>query len=172
MRALLLAAGALVLESVRLAWLARFPGAPDLLLGLAVLLALRRRPASAAATGFLLGALRDVLAGDPLGVETAVFTVAAWGASSLGRTIYRESAITQALMILGAVLFRGWIRYVSLSGEGAGDMVLYLLRVSLPSALLTAILLPWAAHRLSRVNLRSRRKRRGRVPPHETAVFE
>jgi rod shape-determining protein MreD len=171
-RLLLLAGGALLLESLRVAWLARIPGAPDLLLGAAVLLALRRRPASAAATGFLLGALRDLLAGEPLGVETAAFTVAAWAASSLGRTIYRESVVTQAVMILGAVLLRGWIRYIALSADDATGLFLYLVRVSLPSAVITALLLPWLAHRLARLRPRRRRRRRGHLPPHETPVFE
>jgi rod shape-determining protein MreD len=170
---ILLLAVALVFEALRLAWLARMPVAPDLLLGLTILLALRRRPPAAAGVGFLLGSLRDFIQGDPMSVETAAFTLSAWGASSLGRTIYRDSIITQGLMILGAGLVRGWLRYVTLSGEGTGGMFPYLVRVSFPSALATAILLPWAGHYLQRLGNRlrpGRRRRRRRGGSRGNAV--
>jgi rod shape-determining protein MreD len=136
---LLLAVG---LESLRIALFSRFPAAPDFLLGIVVLVALVRHSPVGAVAGFLLGALRDLLYGYPLGVEALPLSLVGWVVGSSGRSLYREALLTQAVVLLLAGLGKSLLGYWILSrGELAGSWI-YLLRVGLPSSLVTALVIP------------------------------
>lgn len=138
----ILAVIGLVLEALRLSLLARFPAHPDLLLGVVVLFALGRSSAVGAVTGFALGALRDLVYGQPLGVEAVPMAVIGWGVASLGNTVYREAFITRGVVLFVAALGKGLVNYlVSQGGSGSG-VVFYLFLILIPSAALTAIVVP------------------------------
>lgn len=130
------------METFQLALLGRFPVHPDLLLGLVVMLALARRSPTGPAMGFVFGLMRDIVYGNPLGIETLAMTLVGWAVGSLGRSVYREAAITQGVVLFVAALGRGALVFLLLGkGELAG-LAAYLLRISFPAALLTALTVP------------------------------
>jgi len=137
-------------ESLRLAWLARFPAAPDFLLGIVVLVALSRRPPAGAAVGLALGFFRDVLYGGFFGVEGLSLTLVGWGVGSLGKAIYREAAVTQAVVILGAGLLRGALVYLLRTEADFAGLPGYVSVSAAPSAATTAILVPLIYHFIPR----------------------
>lgn len=142
---------ALVLESLRLALFGRFPVQPDLLLGMTVIVALARRPPAGAAAGFLLGGFRDLVYGGSIGVECLVLTLVGWGVGSLGRSVYRESGITQGLVLFIAGLGKGILVYLLLRGGDVSGVPAYGLRIALPSSILTAVTVPLLLFILERV---------------------
>lgn len=141
---------AVVLEGLRLALFGRFGIQPDFLLGITVILALARRPPVGAVTGFLLGVLRDLVYGNPIGVSALPLALVGWAVGSLGRSVYRESGLTQGLVLLIAGLGHGLMVYVLLRGGDVDGLVAYGVHVTLPSAVLTAVLVPAALHGVER----------------------
>jgi rod shape-determining protein MreD len=133
---------ALVLEALRLVLLARVPAHPDLLLGVVVIVALSRPAPAGAVAGFFLGLLRDVLYGVPLGTEALPLSLIGWGAGSLGRTVYRESPVTQAVVLFVASVLKGVLVYVLLRGGDQSGIFLYTVRISMPAAVQTAVVVP------------------------------
>jgi rod shape-determining protein MreD len=152
---------ALLLEAVRLVFFGRLPIQPDFLLGMVVVLALLKRPPTGAVAGFGLGVLRDLLYGSPIGIEALPLTLIGWGAGSLGRTMYRESPLTQGVIILAAGLFRGALLYLVLRGGQADGLFAYVFRIALPSAAVTALLVPPA---VAAVQAWRERRRRQPIP--------
>ncbi len=130
------------LEALRLSLFARFPAQPDFLLGITVVVALARRPPAGAAAGFLLGAMRDVIYGNPIGAAALPMTLVGWAVGSLGRSVYRESGVTQGLVLMVAGLGKGFLVYLFLRGGELAGVPSYLLRVTLPTAVLTAFAVP------------------------------
>jgi rod shape-determining protein MreD len=135
----LLALLALVLEGLRIAWLARFPIQPDFLLGIVVLSALAYRPPQGAVVGLVLGLLRDLEYGNPVGFWALPLAVIGWGVGTLGRSVYREALITQMVMLFGSSLALGSVEFLFDRGGELEGFFLYLARVVLPSALITAL---------------------------------
>ncbi len=133
---------ALLLEGLRLALFARFPVHPDFLLGLVVIIALARRSPTGALMGFILGAMRDLIYGQALGVETLSLALVGWVVGSLGRSVYREAALTQAVVLFLAATGKSILVYLFLGDGEAAGLLSYMVWVGLPSALLTAILVP------------------------------
>ena len=133
---------ALISEVFRLALLARFPIHPDILLGIVVLSALNRSPQMGALTGFLLGMIRDVFYSTPIGFEALPMLGIGWVVGSLGRSVYREAIITHIVVLLLAGLAKASLGYLFLRGGEVSGFFIYLFRVALPSAFLTAILVP------------------------------
>jgi len=136
----------LVTEALRLVWLARFPACPDFLLGMVVLAALTRRPPAGAVAGLVLGALRDFVYGGGLGVEAASLTLIGWSVGSVGKAIYREAAVTQALMMVLGGVAHGVMTYAAATRGDFSGVGLYVLRAALPSAILTAGVVTVAFH--------------------------
>ena len=132
---------AFLAEMVRYVLFGRFVAQPDLLLGIVVVAALRLPSPRGAAIGLCLGILRDLLAGNPIGTEALPITLAAWGVGVAGRTVYRDAFVSHVLMTFGAGLFKALITYGIVHGDLSG-LAWYFLRIALPSALLTAILVP------------------------------
>jgi rod shape-determining protein MreD len=155
---------ALVLEAFRLAVFSRLPVVPDFTLGIVVLVALTRRPPAGAAAGLALGAMRDIIYGGPVGVEALALTGVGGAVGSLGKAIYREAAITHALMIFSAAVGRGLFVYLVVVRLETVGWFEYLWRTTVPSALATAVLVPLVYHFLPR-------RRRRRLRTHEKKVL-
>ena len=148
---------AIVVESWRLAVPARIPIHPDFLLGIVVLGALTYRSPLGAVIGFGVGLIRDIIYGFPVGFAALPFTVVGWLVGSLGRSVYRESIVTQGLVILLAGLAKGSFDFMLLRGGELDGILVYLLRIRLLSSLETAIVVPIlfrAAKELSEVDYR------------------
>jgi rod shape-determining protein MreD len=128
-------------EMIRYVLFGRFTAQPDLLLGIVVVAALRLPPPRGAVVGLCLGLLRDLMAGNPIGTEALPITLVAWGVGMAGRTVYREAFVTHALMTFGAGLLKALLTYGIVHGDLSG-LPWYFVRIALPSALLTAILVP------------------------------
>jgi rod shape-determining protein MreD len=152
------------LEGLRLALFARFPVHPDFLLGLVVIIALARRSPAGALMGFFLGAMRDIAYGHALGVEALPLSLVGWAVGSLGRSVYREAAMTQAVVLFLAAFGNGVLVYLILGDGEAAGLVSYMLRVGLPSSLLTAILVPLLINVVERVT-------HTRLRFHERKIF-
>jgi rod shape-determining protein MreD len=145
-----------LLETIRLSWLGRLPLGLDPVFGVVVIAGLVRKQPSGAFFGFVVGLLRDWLYGGPAGINTLIFTCIGAGMGSLGKTIYRDAPITHAVMIVLAFLARGVFEFVLVSGGSPSGLHWYVLRVVLPGAVLTAILVPGVYHLI--LNWNRRRK--------------
>lgn len=133
---------ALLAEAVRYVFFGRIPIQPDLLLGIVVLASLRLPPPRGAVVGLVLGILRDLLVGTPVGHEGLPMALIGWSVGLLGRSVYREAFVTHVLMILGAGLVKPILTYVILRGDALAGLPLYFLRIGIPSAVLTSFLVP------------------------------
>jgi rod shape-determining protein MreD len=132
---------AFVAEIVRYVLFGRFTAQPDLLLGIVVMAALRLPSPRGVVVGLCLGLLRDLLAGNPIGTEALPITLVAWGVGVAGRTVYPEAFVTHVLMNFGAALVKPLLTYGIVHGDLSG-LPWYFIRIALPSALLTGILVP------------------------------
>jgi rod shape-determining protein MreD len=141
---------ALLAEAVRYVFFGRLPIQPDLLLGIVVLASLRLPPPRGAVVGLVLGLLRDLLVGTPVGHEALPMALIGWFVGLLGRSVYREAFVTQVLMTLGAGLVKPILTYAILRGEDLAGLPLYFLRIGAPSAILTAFLAPLGERSLLR----------------------
>jgi rod shape-determining protein MreD len=128
-------------EMVRYVLFGRFTAQPDLLLGIVVVAALRLPPPRGAVVGLCLGVLRDLVAGNPIGTEALPITLVAWGVGMAGRTVYREAFVTHVLMSFGAATAKPLLTYLIVHG-GLSGFFWYFVRIALPSAVMTAILVP------------------------------
>jgi rod shape-determining protein MreD len=128
-------------EMVRYVLFGRFAAQPDLLLGIVVVAGLRLPPPRGVVVGLCLGLLRDLLAGNPIGTEALPITLVAWGVGVAGRTVYREAFGTHVLMNFGAGMAKPLLTYLIVHG-GLSGFFWYFVRIALPSAVLTAILVP------------------------------
>ena len=146
MNFLILLALGFVLETIRVSLLARVPVAADIVLGLVVVVGLVRRQPAGALLGFVLGLQRDWFYGGPAGFHTLTLTCLGAVMGSLGRTIYRDSFVTHAVMIAAAVLARGVAEFMVVSGGSPHGLHLYLGRVVLPGAVLSALIVPGVYH--------------------------
>ena len=88
-----------VVELLGLALWGRLVFHPDLLLAMVVVRSLTRRPPEGAVAGLLAGLFRDGLYGQTLGVTALPFAAVGVVVGALGRTLYRESVVTQAVLI-------------------------------------------------------------------------
>jgi rod shape-determining protein MreD len=148
---------AIVGEAWRLAVPARIPIHPDFLLGIVVLGALTYRSPSGAVIGFGVGLIRDIVYGSAVGFAALPFTVVGWLVGSLGRSVYRESIVTQGVVIFLAGMAKGGFDYMLLRGGELDGILVYLLRICLLSSLESAIVIPIfyrAAKELSEVDYR------------------
>jgi rod shape-determining protein MreD len=136
---------AFLLEGIRLTVLGRLSASPDLLLGTVVLVGLYRTSPAGTLTGFGLGLLRDLVYGNPPGLEMIPLTMVGWAVDALGPVVYRESLLTQVVVLGGAGLLGGSLRYLLFEGGDPTGLWIYLLRIVLPGALLGALLLPLVA---------------------------
>lgn len=132
----------LLAEAFRISLLARLPVHPDLLLGIVVLAALERRPTSAAFTGFCLGMVRDLMYGRPIGYEAVPMALIGWMVGSLGRSVYRDALATHIVVLFGASVAKSLAGFLVLRGGELSGLVPYLLRITLPDAVATALLVP------------------------------
>ncbi len=138
----LLALLALLAEPARYVFFGRLPVQPDLVLGIVVVASLRLPPPRGAWAGLMLGVLRDLIQGTPVGSEALPLALVGWGVGILGRSVYREAFVTHVLVTLGAGLVKSVLSYCILRGGELGGLPVYLLRAALPSAALTALLVP------------------------------
>lgn len=132
----------LVSEAFRVALFARSPVHPDFLLGIVVLVSLKGTSTRGAMTGFLVGLIRDIFYGTPVGCEAFPMALIGWVVGSLGRSVYRDAMITHVVVIFTSALARGLVEYVVLRGGEITGIVPYGFRVVLPGAALTAFSIP------------------------------
>jgi len=163
MTLLKLALLALLLETIRLVWLARFPAHPDFLLGMAVVVGLASGPHVGAGTGLALGLFRDLVYGAPPGTEAFPLALIGWLVGFLGRSVYREAPITRGTVLFIAGVLKGGMVYLILRSGDVEGLLPFTLRITLPASLLTALLVPWGLSRYER-RFRTRRRSRVRVP--------
>ena len=128
-------------EMIRYVMFGPFAAQPDLLLGIVVVAALRLPVPQGAVVGLCLGLLRDLLAGNPIGTEALPITLVGWGVGVAGRTFYREAFLTHVLMNFGAALVKPLLTYAIVHGD-LGGLPWYFIRIALPSALMSGILVP------------------------------
>jgi len=140
---------AFLAEIARYVLFGRIPAQPDLLVGIVVVAALRLPPPRGAVVGLALGLLRDLLAGNPAGTEALPITVIGWGVGLVGRSVYKEAFVTHVLMTFGAALLKPIMTYVIVRGDLSG-LPWYFVRIAVPSALLTALLVPLGDRSLRR----------------------
>jgi rod shape-determining protein MreD len=132
---------AFLAELARYVLLGRLPVQPDLLVGIVVMAALRLPLPRGAAMGLALGLLRDLMAGNPIGTEALPITLVGWGVGLVGRSVYREAFVTHVLMTFGASLLKPLLTYGIVRGDLSG-LPWYFVRIAVPSAFLTALLVP------------------------------
>jgi len=133
---------AFVLEAARLTVLGRMSAHPDPLLGLVVLVGLYRSSPAGALTGFGLGMLRDLSYGNPPGVEMIPLTLVGWAVDAVAPIVYRESLLTQGVVLGAAGLMGGTMRYLLVEGGDPTGLWIYLLRIVLPGSLIGALVFP------------------------------
>lgn len=106
--------------------------------------------------GFLGGLALDFLSGLPLGTCALTLTLTAQLASLGQLTIYRTSPLFPSGLALGAAIFHDCLLMGLLSMVGyAPAWADLLLRVTLPSALLAALVMPLVYRGLSWLHLRT-----------------
>src|SRR5580658_11094709 len=107
----------------------------DLALIFTALLGLRTTVPKAAAWGFLVGLLQDLLSAGWIGPNTVAKTLVGLLSSVFKRHIYREKVLTQTFLIFNATLFHQLFIWLLLKWDGsappAGDAFVICMRAVL-----------------------------------------
>ena len=125
--------------------------APDLLLGVVFLIALRRGPTWAVWTGFFLGLLLGVEDPAALGMESLAYTLAAIVVARGGRSLDRTNPLVLVVLLFLTALAAGSVRAVWMGRGDLGPISMLWLRNALPGALYTTLALPLLAWIASRI---------------------
>ena len=116
---------------------------PDLALALVVAWALLAPIGEAAVWGFIVGIFLDLASGLPFGIHTLTLTTLGWLIGWGQTTFFRGNVLAPPIAIVLATLVHNVIVLGILTMlNWQIDWVDYLLRVTLPSAILNALILP------------------------------
>ena len=125
---------------------------PDLALALVVAWALLAPVGEAAVWGFIVGIFLDLASGLPFGIHTLALTTLGWLIGWGQATFFRGNLLAPPLAIIAATLVHNVIVLGILAlFNGQINWGDYLLRVTLPSAILNALVLPLVYFPLQRI---------------------
>jgi rod shape-determining protein MreD len=91
----------------------------DLPLIFVILIGLRSEPTPAAAWGFVVGLIQDLLSSGGIGPNTVTKAMTGLGACFFKMRIYREKVSTQTFLIFGMSIFHGVFEYLLVRWEGS-----------------------------------------------------
>jgi rod shape-determining protein MreD len=125
--------------------------APDLLLGVVLVFALKRGPVWGAWAGFVIGLLVAVEEPAALGIDSAALILAGYGVARGSKSLDRTNPVVLVFLLFVASLVAETARAIWMANTGEGSLPVLWVRFALPGALYTTILLPllaWAAGRV------------------------
>jgi rod shape-determining protein MreD len=134
---------AAIIQITLLPHLAIFGYKPELALALVVAWAMLAPVGEAAVWGFSLGVLLDLASGLPFGMHTLALTMLGWLVGWVQTTFFRGNLLAPPIAMVAATL----VYHLVLLGLRALfntpiDWLAYLVRVTLPTAILNALILP------------------------------
>jgi len=115
---------------------------PDLILGALVYVAMARRPAHSTVAGFLTGLFQDLSFGGAIGINALCKCLIAFSVSLASQSMFKERLWTQVVLLFLAVLVHDLVYFSLLYTGNISNIGLAILRVSLGSAVLTAVASP------------------------------
>lgn len=116
---------------------------PELALALVVAWAMLAPVGEAAVWGFILGVFLDLASGLPFGMHTLALTMLGWVVGWVQTTFFRGNLLAPPITMIAATI----VYHLVLLGIRALfntpiDWLAYLIRVTLPTAILNALILP------------------------------
>lgn len=114
----------------------------DLILGALVYVAISRRPLHSTVAGFLVGLFQDLTFGGGIGLNAFSKCLVAFLVSHASRRVFKERYWTQLLLLFSTVIFHDLVYFVFLYPRSVSDIGPAIIRVSLGSAILTALVSP------------------------------
>lgn len=130
---------AFILQGSIVGYLAIGPVRPDLLLGSVAYIALRRGPVHGTVAGFIVGLFQDLSFGGGLGLNSFCKSVIGFAAGRASSGLYKEKYWTQIVVLTTSVLAHDLIYFAVLYPGNVRALVFSFLRISLGSAVYTAI---------------------------------
>jgi rod shape-determining protein MreD len=124
---------------------------PDLMVGLVLVLALRRGTSWGVWAGFLVGLLLGVEDPAALGVDSLALGLAGLAIGRAGRSMDKQNPFVLVILLMLAALIADTVRVIWMAGANPGDMVVLWFRWALPSVIYTATFVPllaWASARV------------------------
>ncbi|MCX5800511.1 MAG: rod shape-determining protein MreD [Candidatus Eisenbacteria bacterium] len=115
------------------------PVRPDLLLGSVTYIALRKGPFHATVAGFLVGLFQDLSFGGGLGLNSFCKSVIGFAAGRVSSGLYKERYWTQVVVITCSVVVHDLIYFAILHPGNIRELAFSILRVSIGSAVYTAL---------------------------------
>lgn len=156
---------AFLLQGSIMGYLAIGPVRPDLILGSIAYIALRRGPLHGTIVGFLVGLFQDLSFGGGLGLNSLSKSVIGFAAGRVSSGLYKERYWTQVVVLACSVVAHDLIYFAVLYPGNIRELALSILRVSLGSAVYTAVVCSGYDYLMQRVF--SRRE----TVAHETPVI-
>lgn len=134
---------AAIIQITLLPHVALFGYKPELALVLVVAWAMLAPVGKAAVWGFILGVFLDLASGLPFGMHTLALTLLGWIIGWVQTTFFRGNLLAPPIAMVAATL----VYHLILLGllalfDTPIDWLAYLVRVTLPTAILNALLLP------------------------------
>ncbi len=114
----------------------------DLILGALVYVSISKRPLHSTVAGFLVGMFQDLSFGGWIGVNAFSKCLVAFLVSHASRRTFKERYWTQLLLLFSTVMFHDIVYFGFLYRGSVSHIGPALLRVSLGSAVLTALVSP------------------------------
>ncbi|MBN1505035.1 MAG: rod shape-determining protein MreD [Candidatus Eisenbacteria bacterium] len=114
----------------------------DLILGALVYVSISKRPMHSTIVGFLVGVLQDMGFGGWIGINAFSKCLLALLVSHASRSTFKERYWTQLVLLLSTVMLHDLVYFGFLYGGGVSQIGSALLKVSVGSAVLTALVSP------------------------------
>jgi rod shape-determining protein MreD len=133
---------AFALQSSLVGYLAVGPARPDLILGCTVYIALWRGPVHSTIAGFLTGLFQDLSFGGALGINALCKAVTCFLVSHASSHLFKERYWTQLVVLACSVLAHDLLYFLLLHPGSISAVGMSLLKISLGSALYTALVSP------------------------------
>ena len=130
---------AFLLQGSIIGYLAIGPVRPDLILGSVAYIALRRGPFHATIAGFLVGLFQDLSFGGGLGLNSFCKSVIAFATGRASSGLYKERYWTQIVVLTSSVVVHDLIYFAILYPGNIRGLALGILRISIGSAVYTAL---------------------------------
>jgi rod shape-determining protein MreD len=112
---------------------------PDLLVAFVVYIAWMRGPIAGALVGFTVGILQDLDAPGPLGLNALAKTIVGFVVAKAGFRVHRSNVGVRFAFFFTAMLFHDVIYFAVATYGDLGAFLGEMIRVALPSALYTAL---------------------------------
>lgn len=115
---------------------------PEFALALVVVWAMLAPVGEAAVWGFIVGVFLDLASGLPFGVHTLALTLLGWVVGGVQTTFFRGNLLAPPLTMLAATLVYHLVLLGLMLFNTPIDWLAYLIRVTLPTAILNVLILP------------------------------